>query len=87
VGFSRNAASLLPPLPVLRERVGFKFRRQVPVADYVVDFYGMRAGIVVELDGGQHLETERARYDRDRTAKLNEFGIHVIRFTDDEVTR
>ena len=74
---------------ILRDRRfdGLKFRRQVPVAGYVVDFYCMRAGIVVEHDGGQHLEPRQARYDRDRTAKLDEMGIKVIRFSDDEVLR
>ena len=74
---------------ILRDRRfdGFRFRRQVPVAGYIVDYYCMRAGIVVELDGGQNLDPEHVRYDRDRTAHLNELGVQVVRFADDEVLK
>lgn len=41
---------------ILRDRKlgGFKFRRQHPVAGYIVDFFCLEAGVVVEADGGQH---------------------------------
>ena len=45
----------------------------------------MRAGMVVELDGGQHRESEQLEYDRIRTRKLSDLGIKVVRFADDEV--
>jgi very-short-patch-repair endonuclease len=56
----------------------WKFRRQVPLGPYVVDFVCFRARLVVELDGGQHVE--RADYDSARTAWLDANGFRVIRF-------
>ncbi len=66
---------------------GFKFRRQVPVAGYILDFYCIEPRLVVELDGGQHNEPAQARYDQRRTARLTELGIQVMRFTDLEMLK
>ena len=70
-----------------RQLAGFKFRRQFPVAGYVVDFYCLKAGIVVELDGGQHIDADQREYDERRTRRLLEMGIRVIRFPDDELLK
>ena len=74
---------------ILRDRqlAGFKFRRQVPVAGYVLDFYCMKAGLVVEADGGQHHDPGTARRDEMRSARLAQLGIRVIRFPDDVVLK
>lgn len=57
---------------------GFKFRRQIPVGRYVVDFVCPEAMLIVELDGGQH--AERTQQDAARTAFLNQQGYRVLRF-------
>ncbi len=62
---------------------GAKFKRQVPLGRYVVDFYCHAARLVVELDGVQH--GWYAEYDADRTKALESAGLHVIRFTNDEI--
>jgi len=62
---------------------GAKFRRQHPIGRYVVDFACVEAGLVVELDGGQH--AERQGYDADRTIYLESQGFQVIRFWNNEV--
>jgi very-short-patch-repair endonuclease len=61
----------------------YKFRRQHPIGNYIVDFACCEAHLVVELDGGQH--DERAQYDRQRTAWLNAKGWEVIRFWNNEL--
>jgi len=66
---------------------GFKFRRQVAIAGYIVDFFCERASLAVELDGEQHAEPAAVEYDRRRTAVLKQRGIRVIRFSDHEVLR
>ncbi|QXE92318.1 endonuclease domain-containing protein [Geomonas subterranea] len=66
-------------------RLGFKFRRQHPVAGYILDFFCHEAGLCVELDGGEHNAPEAAASDEQRTKKLNTLGITVLRFWDDEV--
>jgi very-short-patch-repair endonuclease len=61
---------------------GFKFRRQHPVAGYVADFACVEAGLIVELDGGQHLQQEA--YDVERSRKLGVTGYRVLRFWNDD---
>ena len=60
-----------------------RFRRQVPVGPYFVDFLSVRAGLVIEVDGGQHADA--ASYDARRTAVLNNHGFRVERFWNDDV--
>ena len=74
---------------LLRDRrlSGFKFRRQVPVAGYVLDFYCLKAGLVIEADGGQHNDPLEMRRDQRRSARLATMGIRVLRFPDDEVLK
>ncbi|MCR5877684.1 endonuclease domain-containing protein [Phenylobacterium sp. J367] len=57
---------------------GWKWKRQVPFGPYFLDFLCREAGLAVELDGGQHSETEA--YDAQRTAFLRRRGLRVIRF-------
>lgn len=66
-----------------RQLQGARFRRQVPVGRYVVDFLCERAGVVVEIDGGQH--AEQAEYDAARSAELETHGRIVLRFWNNEV--
>ena len=61
----------------------WKFRRQHQLSNYIVDFVCLAAGIVIELDGGQHLEN--AGNDEKRTAILEASGFRVIRFWNDDV--
>jgi very-short-patch-repair endonuclease len=61
----------------------WKFRRQHPLSNYIVDFVCLSASLVIELDGGQHLED--AENDEKRTAVLKALGFRVIRFWNDEV--
>ncbi|WP_416236138.1 endonuclease domain-containing protein [Pseudomonas citronellolis] len=68
----------------LRDRrlLGWKFRRQVPLGPYVVDFYCHERQLVVELDGGQHLGNAA---DVDRDAWLRGQGLRVLRFWNHDV--
>jgi len=60
-----------------------KFRRQMPIKSYVVDFCCESARLVVELDGGQH--AERGIEDTKRTADLEAYGYLVLRFWNNDV--
>jgi very-short-patch-repair endonuclease len=66
---------------------GHKFRRQLPVCGYIVDFYCIESRVVVELDGGQHSEPSQKKYDDKRTCTLKEGGITVLRFWDHVVLK
>jgi very-short-patch-repair endonuclease len=64
-----------------RQVKGAKFRRQHPFGPYILDFYCEKARLAVEVDGGQHT----AERDRTRTAYLNEQGVLVLRFWNQQV--
>jgi very-short-patch-repair endonuclease len=74
---------------ILRNRRcgGFKFRRQVPIGRYIIDFYCHEAKLVVEADGGQHSEATTAARDAVRTEFLKAQGIRVVRFWDHDILR
>jgi very-short-patch-repair endonuclease len=57
---------------------GWKWRRQVPIKPYIVDFLCLEAKLVVELDGGQH--NDQVAYDERRTRHLETLGYRVLRF-------
>src|SRR5581483_5861978 len=59
---------------------GFKFHRQHPFGPYILDFHCAAAKLVVELDGGQHLEAEGQLRDARRTAYLEKQGLRGLRF-------
>jgi very-short-patch-repair endonuclease len=56
------------------------FRRQVPIGKYIADFACHYPKLIVELDGGQHNETDALTYDAVRTRFLESEGFRVIRF-------
>jgi acetylglutamate kinase len=62
-----------------------KFRRQHPISNYVVDFYSHSIRLVIELDGGIHDIEEVKRHDELREKDLEELGLTVLRFKNDEV--
>ena len=61
---------------------GFRFRRQVLLGEFVVDFLCPQAKLVVELDGGQH--SIRLDHDERRTDWLRMHGYRVMRFWNHE---
>ena len=68
-----------------RQLKGKKFRRQHPIAQFVADFYCHECKLVIELDGNFHRKKDVMEYDQWRTALLNELGITVLRFWNEEV--
>jgi very-short-patch-repair endonuclease len=70
-----------------RQLEGKKFRRQVGIGPYIVDFFCPECRVVVELDGAAHLGIAGAEYDARRTEYLEEKGIRVIRFENQTVFR
>src|SRR5262249_50895274 len=64
---------------------GPSFRRQDPIGPFIVDFVCHHARLIVELDGGQHFETEHEKRDAQRDAFLTARGYRVLRFSNHEV--
>ena len=65
--------------------MGLKFRRQHQLKYFIVDFYCHEAMLVIELDGSIHELENIKQYDQRREAIINELGITVLRFTNDEI--
>jgi very-short-patch-repair endonuclease len=65
-----------------RRLSALKFRRQVPIAPYIVDFVCFEHRLIVEADGSQHADSA---YDLDRDAFLKAEGFVVLRFWNHDV--
>jgi very-short-patch-repair endonuclease len=66
-----------------RQMGGYKFRRQHPFGDFILDFICLEKRLVIEVDGGQHGEQLEA--DFARTDRLTQSGFRVLRFWNHEV--
>ena len=66
-----------------RQLEGFKFRRQQPIAGYIVDFVNFETKLIIELDGGQHATQKDEDTKRDKWFEKQ--GFEVLRFWDNEV--
>lgn len=64
---------------------GYDFHRQKPIDNYIVDFFCNRLKLAIEVDGYTHQFDEVITKDIIKEKKLNELGIYVLRFHDEEV--
>lgn len=60
------------------KKLGYKFRRQYSIGEYIADFYCLEKKVVIELDGSQHLENKE--YDTIRENYMKSLGITTLRF-------
>lgn len=65
--------------------MGYKFRRQHIIGQYIADFACLETRLIIEIDGKYHFANEQIEEDRIRTEILNKYGYTVIRFTNEEV--
>lgn len=89
-GYARQLRRALTPEEqrlwyLLRSRrfAHYKFRRQHPVGNYILDFACCQARLAIELDGGQH--DEQQSYDLRRTEWLHQHGWEVLRFWNNDL--
>lgn len=68
---------------IRKKSLGMEFHRQVPVLNYIVDFYCHEIGLVIEIDGNIH--EHNFLEDGERQGKMEEYGLHFLRFSNDEV--
>ena len=67
------------------KKIGYKFRRQHIVGEYITDFINLKHKLIIEIDGKYHQEAEQVIKDTQRTQYLEQKGYTVIRFTNEEV--
>ena len=68
-----------------RQFARYKFRRQYVIGNYIVDFVCLEHKLVIELDGGQHIE--QAGHDAKRSDYLSGLGFSLLRFWNDEILK
>ncbi len=66
-----------------KQFLGYDFHRQKPLLNYIADFYCAELNLVIEIDGRYH--EEMVEKDMIRTAELSEYGLTILRFTEQEV--
>ncbi|MBD2727108.1 endonuclease domain-containing protein [Nostoc sp. FACHB-892] len=63
----------------------FRFLRQRPINNFIVDFYCANLKLVIEVDGNSHFTSEGKYSDAERTSILKGYRLNVMRFTNDDV--
>ena len=66
-------------------RYPVRFQKQYVIEGYILDFYCPPIKLGIELDGGQHYEEEMMLKDNERTRKLEQTGVSVLRYTNVDV--
>ena len=67
--------------------MNYKFNRQKPLGNYIVDFYCKALNLVIEVDGAYHFEDEQKIIDEERERVLKSMGLNFLRFQDEEVKK
>jgi very-short-patch-repair endonuclease len=62
---------------------GYKFRRQVPIDWFIVDFLCSQAQLIIEIDGLIH--DSQKGYDHDREREIRKRGYRILRFTNEDI--
>jgi very-short-patch-repair endonuclease len=70
-----------------KQMYGYDFHRQKPIDNYIVDFYCSKLSLAIEVDGYSHEFLEIFNKDVTKEARLNDLGIQVLRFSDDQVLK
>ncbi|NOZ61694.1 MAG: endonuclease domain-containing protein [Calditrichaeota bacterium] len=70
---------------IRRKELGYEFHRQVPILNYIVDFYCHELMLAIEIDGVSHDSDEAKVSDQMRQREIEKYGIRFLRFRDEEV--
>ena len=63
----------------------YRFYRQRPIDNYIVDFYCAHVGLVIEVDGGVHDRKDVKEYDKLRSLLLETYNLDILRFRNEEI--
>lgn len=67
------------------KKLGVRFSRQIPIDNYIVDFYCKDLQLAIEVDGSIHFEEGQEKKDAKRQKRLESLGVKIIRFSDWDV--
>jgi len=82
---TKSAACLWKYVLSRKQMMGYQFRRERPILHYIADFACLELMLVIEVDGGSHLASGKADYDRIRDYDLLDIGFTTLRFSDQQV--
>jgi very-short-patch-repair endonuclease len=82
-----NAEAILWSKLRRRQMMGYKFRRQFSINQYIVDFYCPELKLAIELDGDTHFIGDAAENDEKREKEIEEYGVIFLRFQNNEIYR
>ena len=68
-----------------KKPLDYKFRRQHPFSNYILDFYCHKSKLAIEIDGGYHNKFKQKKLDKLRTLEIERLGLKELRFTNEEV--
>ena len=68
-----------------KQLLGYDFDRQRPIDNYILDYYCKDLQLAIEIDGHSHTTEEVAEKYKTRQRRLEELGVHILRFDDLEV--
>ncbi|MBE0427650.1 MAG: endonuclease domain-containing protein [Nitrospirae bacterium] len=68
-----------------RQLMGYDFHRQKPIGNWIVDFFCNKLMLAIELDGYTHSFEEVFKKDKEKEQSLQELGITILRFKDEDV--
>jgi very-short-patch-repair endonuclease len=68
-----------------KKQLGYEFHRQVPIDNFIVDFYCHELSLVIEVDGPTHDLPETQKEDRIRQTTLEALGVRFLRFKDEDI--
>jgi very-short-patch-repair endonuclease len=70
-----------------KQMYGYDFNRQKPIDNYILDFFCIELMLGLEVDGYSHQLLEVFKKDVIKEKRMNELGITVLRFTDEQVIK
>ena len=68
------------------KQLGYRFRRQHIIDEYIVDFVCLKKRLIIEIDGKYHNAPLQRELDEQRSLRLQDLGYTIIRFTNEQVT-
>ncbi|MBO3700261.1 endonuclease domain-containing protein [Roseivirga sp. E12] len=69
------------------KRLGYRFSRQIPIDEFIVDFYCKDLMLAIEIDGESHHHNGQPEKDRKRQQRLESLGVRFIRFDDIDIKK
>ena len=70
---------------IRKKQLGYEFHRQIPIDQFIVDFYCHERMLAIEVDGSSHDSDDARAKDIDRQVRLEKLGISFLRFGDEDV--